>query len=124
MSNAYNLEIFQGSTFEMSLIVKDSAGALLNLTGYSAAMQIRSSYSAATAAVSISSPSSGITINTGTSTINVSISAATTAGITIDRNNGKPPKGSFVYDLEATDGSGKVSKLLFGEVTVIGEVTR
>ena len=38
--------------------------------------------------------------------------------------NGKPPKTTYVYDLELIDGDGRVSKLLYGDVNVYGEVTR
>jgi hypothetical protein len=38
--------------------------------------------------------------------------------------NKKPPRSVYVYDLELTDNEGKVSKLLYGDVTVYGEVTR
>ena len=124
MSNKYDIQVNQGSTFEMSLIVKDSAGALMNLNGYSAAMQIRSTYASANPLVSISTTEGSITINLITSTITISIPAAITAGFTIDRNNGKPPKGVYVYDFELTDNNGKVTKLLYGDATVIGEVTR
>ena len=39
-------------------------------------------------------------------------------------SNGKPPKSLYVYDLELVDSASKVSKLLYGDVTVYGEVTR
>jgi hypothetical protein len=42
----------------------------------------------------------------------------------VDLSNGKPPKSMYVYDLELIDGSNNVSKLLYGDVTVYGEVTR
>lgn len=123
MSNKYDLTIYQGSTFEFSMRVKDSNGTPMNLTGYTGAMQIRSSYGAANPAVSLST-GSGITINVPSSTINVAISAADTAAISVDRSNGKPPKSTYVYDFELTDAQGKISKLLYGDVTVFGEVTR
>ena len=124
MSNKYDIVIDQGSTYEMSLIVKDSSGNPMNLNGYHAAMQLRSSYGAANPAVSLSTETSGITIDVPSSTINVTITAAETAAIPVDRSNGKPPKTVYVYDFELTDNSGKVSKLLYGDATVFGEVTR
>jgi hypothetical protein len=39
-------------------------------------------------------------------------------------SSSKPPRSTYVYDLELIDGAGKVSKLLFGDVVVYGEVTR
>jgi hypothetical protein len=38
--------------------------------------------------------------------------------------NGKPPRSTYVYDLELIDTGNTVSKILYGDVTVYGEVTR
>jgi hypothetical protein len=124
LGSQYDLEIQQGSTFELYLTVKDSAGTTKNLTDYSAQMQIRSSYSSTTVTETLSSASGEIVIGGASGTINLSLSAARTAAIKVDLTNKKPPRSVYVYDLELTDTNNKVSKLLYGDVTVYGEVTR
>lgn len=87
----------------------------VSLAGYTARLMIKESYddAAADAIVSLTS-SSGITIDDTTKTITYTISAATTAALTIS---------SGVYDLEMISGSGVVTKIVRGTVTVDDEVT-
>lgn len=120
----YNIEMQQGSTFELYLTVKDSLGVTKNLSSYSAAMQLRSAYSSSSIAESLSTDTGEITIAGPQGKINLALSSARTANIKVDLSNKKPPYSQYVYDLELTDGDGKVSKLLYGDVTVYGEVTR
>jgi len=121
----YDLSMQQGSTFELMLTVKDSTGNTKNLTEYSAAMQIRSNYQTSVVTESLNTGSGEITISPNNGRINISLSAARTANIRVDMAmNKKPPRSVYVYDLELTDNEGKVSKLLYGDVTVYGEVTR
>ena len=57
--------------------------------------------------------------------MNLTLEATRTAAIFVDLNSsGKPPKTIYVYDLELIDNDGVVSKILYGEVFVYGEVTR
>lgn len=122
--NRYNLEIWQGATFTMTITVKDSAGTVQNLTGYSARMQIRSSYASGSATESLTSSNGEITITAAEGNLAFQLAATRTANIAVDLNNGKPPKTVYVYDIELVDNSGIVSKLLYGDVNVYGEVTR
>ena len=124
--NKYNIEFFQGSTFNLSLTVKDSNGSLKNLSSHSARMQIRQNYNSTNVAESLTTSNGEIVINTTTSTLGLSLSADRTAAIPVNLNDSTlPPRTKYVYDIElVNDGSGDVTKLLFGEVTVYGEVTR
>lgn len=124
LENRYDLEMQQGSTFELYLTVKDSSNVVRNLTGYSATMQIRSSYSSSTITETLSSDSGEIVIADVQGKINLSLSATRTAAIKVDLSNKKPPRSTYVYDLELTDNVGKTSKLMYGDITVYGEVTR
>ena len=125
LGSQYDITMQQGSTFELYLTVKDASGNIKNLTDYSAAMQIRTAYSATTPTESLSSDSGEITIAPSSGKINISLSAARTAAIKVDlTSNKKPPRSLYVYDLELTDNDSKVSKLLYGDITVYGEVTR
>jgi len=45
MASPYNILIDQGATYTLAITYKDSAGAAINLTNYTAAMQLRLSSS-------------------------------------------------------------------------------
>lgn len=122
-NNKYNIEMIQGSTFELYLTVKESNGAFKDLSGYTASMQIRSSYSSSVVTETLSTSNGEIVINTSSSSINLKLPAARTAAIKVDMDNGSPPRSKYVYDLELETG-GDVSKLIFGDVNIYGEVTR
>jgi hypothetical protein len=124
--NKYNIEFFQGSTFSLNLTVKNSNGSLKDLSSHSARMQIRQSYGSGSATESLTTSNGEIVINTTTSTMSLVLSAERTANIYVDLNgSGSPPKTKYVYDIELVNNSdNSVSKLLFGDVMVYGEVTR
>ena len=42
----YDITIEQGATFQMNLTWKDSTGSPVNITGYTARMQVRENYEA------------------------------------------------------------------------------
>lgn len=123
-NNRYNLEMWQGATFTMTITVKDSAGNVQNLTGYSARMQMRTSYDAASATESLTTSNGEISITAAEGNLAFQLAATRTAAIPVDLTNGKPPKTVYVYDLELVDNANTVSKLLYGDVNVYGEVTR
>ena len=109
-AGTYNFIIDQGATFTRQLTVKED-GSAMNLTGYSVASKFRSTHDSGTVVgtftCSITTATSGI--------ITMAMTASTTAAI---------EEGIYVYDLEITSGSGTVTRLLQGEVTVNPEVTR
>lgn len=121
--NKHNITIWQGSTFGMNLVLKNEDGTVQDLTGYSARMEIRPTYRAATYEERLSSSNGEITIEATNGKLILELSAARTSNITVDLSNGKPPKSTYVYDLEI-DIDGTVSKILYGDFTVYGEVTR
>ena len=115
LGNRFDITINQGATFELTVTWKDSTGAAINLTGYSARMQVRETYSSASTVVSLTD-ASGITLGGAAGTIAILISATTTAALTA------PFSG--VYDLELVSAGGVVTRLLQGAATVTPEVTR
>lgn len=122
--NNYNIELNQGDTFSLNLTVKNPSGSLKNLTGYTARMQLRPSYSSNTVTESLTTSNGEISINTTSSVVALTLSATRTAAIKVDMDAGMPPRTRYVYDLELVDSSSVVSKLMYGEVIVYGEVTR
>jgi hypothetical protein len=115
LGNRYDLEIKQGATLSLTATWKDSTGAAINLTGYTARMQVRSAYDATSTILSLTS-SSGITLGGAAGTIAITASATVTAALTA------PWAG--VWDLELVSGGGVVTRLLEGAATVSPEVTR
>lgn len=122
--NKHNLTMWQGSTFGLSITVKYANNTVQNLTSYGARMQIRPSYNSGTVTESLSSSNGEITIDGPTGNVVLELAATRTANISVDMTNGNPPKSKYVYDLELIDTANNVSKLIYGDVIVYGEVTR
>lgn len=115
MSKRYDITIEQGATFEISVEWKDSTGAAVNLTGYSAAMQIRRTYGAPVLVSLTNAGGGGITIDAALGRLTIVIPRATTQGL--------PAPVQGVYDLELTTGT-TTYRLLEGAVLVTPEATR
>lgn len=116
-AGSYNIVCDQGATFGLSMTYKDANGAIINLTTYTARMQVRSKASAPTTILSLtSSPGAGITLGGAAGTIVISISASSTAAL---------EPGDYVYDLELVNTtSSAVTRLIQGKFKVSAEVTR
>ena len=108
----YDILIEQGATYRQEFIWKDSEGEAIDLSGYTARMKIRQ-LKTDNVIVSLTS-GSGIQLSSGGSII-VSISATDTEMLPLCRAR---------YDLELVNGSGTVTRLLQGFVTISAEVTR
>lgn len=115
LGNRFDITINQGATFELTITWKDSAGTAINLSGYTARMQVRETYSSTTPIVSLTN-GAGITLGGAAGTIAIVISATTTAALAA------PFSG--VYDLEIVSAGGVVTRLVQGTATVSAEVTR
>lgn len=114
--------IFQGATFSQTLFWEvGTPPTPVNLTGYTAKLQIRSTHKSKAVILELSTSNGRITLGTGgdftTGAINLSISATDTAQLSIC-DDIKP-----VYDLEMTSGS-TVSRILQGNVIIAPEVTK
>ena len=110
-----NFVIDQGADWFVTVVYKDSAGVAINLTGYTAALQIRDTYADSTTDLSLTSPSGGITITGATGTIAIRATAAQTGAIAA---------GQYVYDLEITSSGGIVTRLIQGKISLSPQVTR
>ena len=104
-AGTYNFTLEQGSTFSRQITVQEN-GTALNLTGYTARMQMRSTHDSSTIALTytstIASPASnGI--------VNLSATASQSAAI---------EDGIYVYDLEIESSGGVVTRLMEGKVRV------
>lgn len=109
MATRVNIVIDQGTDFETSINLTDSSGDQLDLTGMSAASQIRKTHT------SSNSVAFTTALANASGTLTLSLNNATTSSMTA---------GRYVYDVELTDASNVISRILEGVVTVTPEVTR
>ena len=111
----YNIVTDQGSTFTRTLTWKDSGDSPVDLTGYTARMQVREDWKSDTPLVLELTTSNGrISLGGVAGTITLSISAADMTEVTAK---------TFVYDLEMVLGT-TVSRLVQGSFTIRPEVTK
>jgi len=111
-----DLNCYQGASFDYTLTWKTS-GAPVDLTGYSARMQVRDSYDAGSAIVSLTN-GTGITLGGTAGTILVALTSVQTAALDGTSNV------QYIYDLELQSGAGYVTRLVEGRFLVYPEVTR
>lgn len=86
-----------------------------NLTGYTAALQVRSLPSSPTNVLDLTTSNGGISITANAGKVSVHATAAQTGAI---------DDGVYVYDCEITSQGGIVTRLVQGQVVVSPEVTR
>lgn len=109
MATKANLVIDQGTTYTTDLNLTDENGDPLVLSGYSANSQIRKHYT------STNSVAFSVSINATAGVITLSLTANQTSDMT---------SGRYVYDVELTDASNSISRIVEGIVTVTPQVTR
>jgi len=113
-AGVYHFSMEQGSTFSRSITYKNSSGDAIDLSGYTARMQLRKNIEDAAPLIELTTENGRIAITGSTGTIVLTISAADTASL-------NPVEG--VYDLELVSGS-TIEKLIAGTFTIKREVTR
>ena len=99
----------QGSSFSTSINLTDTSDNVINLENFTGAAQLRKHYTS-----SQSTPFS-VTVIPITGEVRLDLSANTTALLA---------PGRYVYDVELTDTTGVVSRIVEGTVTVTPNVTR
>lgn len=119
----YNFTVGQGETWNPTLTLTDSAGALVNLTGYTARLTIRETYASESALISLTTENGGITLGGAAGTIALLATATQTAALVVPDSPGTPPSKRLVYDLELVTGA-VVRRYLQGAFIVTREVTR
>jgi hypothetical protein len=109
------LVIVKGATFDPVFTWRDENGTAINLTGYTAArFMAREVIDSATPFISLSI-GSGITLGGAAGTITLNMSAAATGALTQDKG---------VFEIDVTDGSGKVTSLVIGDLLLYKKVAR
>ena len=107
MATRVNIIIDQGTDFSTTVNLTDSSGTNLNLTGFSAASQIRKTHS------SSNSTAFTCTITTANSTLTLALNNSVTAAMT---------PGRYVWDMLVSSGS-TIYRLVEGNVLVLGGIS-
>lgn len=114
-AGSYDILCEQGATFSLVLTWRNPDGTPIDITGYSAKMQVRASKADATAILTLDTTTGGITLGGDMGTVTLTASATATNSLT---------SGAYVYDLELTSATNNVTRLIEGAFTVSGQVTR
>lgn len=114
MAVTYNGVIDQGADWYLIFIYKDPAGNPINLTGATAAFQLRTSPLAKTAVLTLTTENGGITITPLQGKLELHATHEQTAEIT---------NGKYAYDIEITQ-TGIVTRLAQGTMEVSANTTR
>lgn len=117
-AGTYNIVAEQGARCIRSIVYEDSAGVLVNLTDYTARMQVRVQVHSTTTLLALTSAvGGGITLGGAAGTIEISISATTMAAT---------PAGPYWYDLELLPAGVEEDtlRLIEGRFTITREITR
>lgn len=110
----YNITAEQGATFTRVITWRDFAGDLIDLTGYTARMQVRNDYTSSTTVLSLTTENGQITLGGALGTVTLLVSATDMSALSAL---------NFIYDLEMVNG-GTVTRLVEGTFMVNAEVTR
>lgn len=121
MAGRYDIVIYQGSTFELPLTLKNGDGTPFNLTSWIPRGQmrrhVRSTAIAATFTCTIIEPATN-------GQFTVSLSSAITAAI-IAGDSVTDPRSLYVYDVEMeNEVTGAVKRIIEGSAYIDPEVTR
>lgn len=112
-----NITIEKGATFLYDLVWQDSNLVPVDLTGYTARMQVRRTVNSDEALLDFTTENGAITLGGALGTIAIVGAAADTAAIADNIKAG-------VYDLELISPTGRVKRLVEGDATIKPEVTR
>lgn len=115
MADIAHLIIDKYATYTAQFVFSNANNVPIDVTGYSASMQIRDAPNGGNILASFSSPSTGIVIGTIDGTVTLTISNTTTAGWTFT---------NAVYDVLITDGGGNKFRLVEGSIYVSPGVTQ
>lgn len=110
-----DLTIEQGATFTHQFVWNDSNGVPIDITGYTARMQIRQTVGSVGFEVELTTENGGITLGGALGTVDLLISATATAALDFL---------AAVYDLELVSPTSIVTRLVKGSVVLDKEVTR
>jgi hypothetical protein len=113
-----NFNLYQGATFDETVTVKDANDALVDLTGYTADLQVRRSVEDADPLFELTTANGGVVLGGLSGTIELIKSAAATAALDIDLDGEQ-----WVYDIKLINGA-YVERTIQGAIFAFAAVTR
>ena len=105
-----NIYIDQGTDFSITVDVTDSAGEILELSGYTATAQMRRTYTSSTVAATFDTSIAELA-----GQVTISLTDTVTAGL---------EGGRYVYDLNIESSAGQKTRVIEGQAIVTPGVTR
>ena len=111
----YYLTVEQGATLSLVITYKDSSCSAINLSGFTARMQLRDEIESSSTVLSLTTENGRIALGGANGTVTLTVAATDTANLTA---------GDGVYDLELVSGGGVVTRLIEGAYSIVREVTR
>lgn len=105
----------QGASFRRQLTLKEDSGELIDLSGYTARMQVRANRDATSILISLTTENARIELGGTAGTVLLKLTPTETDGLAA---------GAYVYDLELVSATGDVQRLLEGRFVVSRNVTR
>ena len=116
MAVVFNVEIDQGADWFFNVTYDQPQGTPVNITDYTAEMQVRSYPNDTTVVLDLTTENGGITITGAEGLVELHATAEQTRAI---------DEGSYYYDLEITAPiTGVITRLVQGQAVVSAEVTR
>lgn len=106
--------IARKATFTKKFIWKDDTGTPINLTGYTAIMEIKNASTDATALLTLSTANGGITLGGANGEINLALSETAISALAV---------GSYVYDMKFTQPDTTTLRLLEGKFVLMEYIT-
>ena len=134
MAGLYNFTIEQGSTVTFEITYKDSSGTPVDLTGYEAAMNVKTNFSQSPGVTNVLTLSSSIG-DTYTKAKDLAFLSLSGSNLTTDLDSGsigvyigydksaEMAKDEYFYDLEITDADDTRTRLLQGKIKISKQVT-
>jgi hypothetical protein len=105
-----NLYIDQGTDYTITVDVTDSAGDVLDLTGFTATAQVRKTYTSSSLSATFTT-----SINAAAGQVTISLTDTQTSAL---------QAGRYVYDLNIESGGGVKTRVIEGQAVVTPGVTR
>ena len=124
--NRFDLEVQQGTTWQLQVNVQDANTNPINLYSYSAVLTIGQSWANVTTIIDTLSTGNGEIMIANAGSYIFTWPAYRTANVFVDTSQGtvgNPPKTTYVYDVNITSNTGVVTKIMFGNMNVYAGVS-
>jgi len=125
ISNRNDLNMQQGETFQLKVVLQDANSNPVPLTGgWTAIMQVRPEYGSSIVTEQLSTANGEITYDNNTGMLDLQLSASRTANIFVDNTlGGVPPKSIYYYDMIVTSPANVSYNITYGQLFVYSSIS-